>query len=1640
MSNALQINGAQSEKQVKATPLYVGRNTTGLWTNRSPLRDAATPRAMEKYYGPAGDALIAGSNVEVTNRLTLSRRPGNPQYDATNTYTDILSFDEFRYSKPLSDIWGTAIEQIDTMVDTKAALFANNNGTSTNVWTKSFGAGQDFMQEVGTELYFGNGIDQKKWLQSLFVRNSTNDSSVINTAAYPFINTYLIDPNNNIQQLIGVQIAKITGASCSADVLTITLSAPLGTGYNATPIGGHQAVGTFFTIWECTGAANVLNGQTLALTQQYTGGTTLVFAFVSATNFAVTGMTAILQVANGVTSGVADAIGDVVITSVVTTGNTVPAWGTTVPNEGDTFQGSITVDGNAVWTNRGTPVENWGIKAPTTAPSFTATGSATGWSANTYYSLGSIYQDNVSGYLWQISTAGIVGATQPVWPATPTPQKKFDILSVYILSNVVHFVTSTQTLAAGDIVTLQFLGPASFLNFSTSALNLTVSATGLSTTTFQAAFTSGNYGTVANPNPDEGYGVENVLSPHPPTTQTDGAAVWTAIQTPASLTWAAGTHYFQNDYIQATPISGTISYFQLQKNQQNNYPTPQPWLYSLATPTTPVLENYYHVEAGGAANGAYNQYFPAPAPTSSSQVASLYWSTGIPPVTAVMQVYTINGAGELGTGTNVSGSNIAGEWSIVGKMFIPAPGLYTFTIVHDDGAFFSFDDSNGAYLQTGSFIETGLIAAHTQTAQQGYGNAGGASNLCGNNSPAPGANNGGTIPYVPFTDTGTWFFPTAGVIGFEIDYCNSQGHDGQGSAGAMIMTCNGYNVAIIPDKSKSLGGAPAWNTFTTVGATWNAVRSEIIFGTADINHDGSQYTWVNIGPVANFGWTKNLFYTLPDTNIVDSNGSEEGPISTGFTGATPPKWNPAGLNSLTLDNGSLVWINEGAIPIQPNVPGKITATSAQGFNYSIALVNTLDNTVSNIGPVSASTGPIVNGQVTFAPGAGLIASTIDPQTDYVAIFRTADGFTTGLLIPGNGNTIYTIPLTTYLTYGYVDTTPDLGLDTQATAPAAFENTPPLPGAINLAYHLQRIWFSIGNTVFWTSGPDDPIGNGINGFGPNNFDKMPSLVKRLVPTTIGMLVFTVSDVYLIPDLNGTILPSVPYMPGVGLSSYNALDWNGPTIGFFTTDSQFLELSPGVGAGVESMPIADQLSLRNGTSGQNWFPANVYVASYTSGQDMGWFLADGTNGWYRLIRTPAPEPAGMIWSPFATLANTGGCGAIKSVETSPGVHHLLVGPRGSGVHILNRDVLSSTDGGTVTSTPATPETNYLGTAVNFDILAGSAVTGSAGAGSTITGGNIGIYPNNATSVTNFPPSVLVSPGVFHYADAAALQAQTDLTVAIVYYSGLTATLNGLSNLSTSGNGVNSHTYTAGVYKGGSSLDIPTSITLDAQGDPGAIFVFVAGSTITLESGASVILANGAQAGNVYWVCGSAFTSIWNGIQSNMVGTIMAYSGITLGGGTLYGRALATTVGFVTLTTTETITFPALTLVPGIGTVGTPYPAFAVYGSYVLAQPGQVANVQFITLKSVLTGSPAVLGLLLDDGLPYYKGSFEILKIWVNDPPELKPSRTWYSQRFYLSDMPTESAAVTDLQIMVQWPAEAAINELQTFTIFGSYTQEQ
>jgi len=183
--------------------------------------------------------------------------------------------------------------------------------------------------------------------------------------------------------------------------------------------------------------------------------------------------------------------------------------------------------------------------------------------------------------------------------------------------------------------------------------------------------------------------------------------------------------------------------------------------------------------------------------------------------------------------------------------------------------------------------------------------------------------------------------------------------------------------------------------------------------------------------------------------------------------------------------------------------------------------------------------------------------------------------------------------------------------------------------------------------------------------------------------------------------------------------------------------------------------------------------------------------------------------------------------------------------------------------------------------FAVLAGSAVTNT---GSTTVSGDVGISPG--TSVTGFPPGV--ASGKIHIADSAAASAQTALTAGYLDAAGRTGAT------SVSGDIVGK-TFTTGVYNSSSSLALSGDVTLDAKGDPSAVFIFQIGSTLTTGSSSHVILANGANACNVFWQVGSSATL---GTNSVFKGQILALTSITITTGVnLEGRALARN-GAVTL----------------------------------------------------------------------------------------------------------------------------------------------
>jgi hypothetical protein len=203
--------------------------------------------------------------------------------------------------------------------------------------------------------------------------------------------------------------------------------------------------------------------------------------------------------------------------------------------------------------------------------------------------------------------------------------------------------------------------------------------------------------------------------------------------------------------------------------------------------------------------------------------------------------------------------------------------------------------------------------------------------------------------------------------------------------------------------------------------------------------------------------------------------------------------------------------------------------------------------------------------------------------------------------------------------------------------------------------------------------------------------------------------------------------------------------------------------------------------------------------------------------------------------------------------------------------------------------------LGTAQGFGVLGGSAVTNT---GATTVNGNVGASPGS--SVTGFPPGVVVG-GAIHNNDAVAVQAQNDLTTAYNEIAGTACTAD------LTGQNLGGLTLTPGVYCFSSSAQLTGALTLNALGNPNALFLFKIGSTLTTSSGSSVTVINGGSSCNrVFWQVGSSATL---GTGTSFAGDILALTSITLTtGANTTGRTLARN-GAVTLDTNNVNTCGAV-----------------------------------------------------------------------------------------------------------------------------------
>lgn len=198
-----------------------------------------------------------------------------------------------------------------------------------------------------------------------------------------------------------------------------------------------------------------------------------------------------------------------------------------------------------------------------------------------------------------------------------------------------------------------------------------------------------------------------------------------------------------------------------------------------------------------------------------------------------------------------------------------------------------------------------------------------------------------------------------------------------------------------------------------------------------------------------------------------------------------------------------------------------------------------------------------------------------------------------------------------------------------------------------------------------------------------------------------------------------------------------------------------------------------------------------------------------------------------------------------------------------------------------------TSTLGTAAKYALLGYSGITNVGP--SVVTNGDIGAG-TGSTAITGFPPGSVVPPAVIDQSDVGA--AQTALAAAITVFE-TTATTATLSTADMGGQtvgGGGAGVYRTGVYVSASTISIATPITLDAQGNSAATFIFYATTALTQAAAGTITLINGAQPQNVVWVLGSSWTTVGPGAVT--VGNILAHTSITLGGGYFNGRALANT----------------------------------------------------------------------------------------------------------------------------------------------------
>ena len=207
--------------------------------------------------------------------------------------------------------------------------------------------------------------------------------------------------------------------------------------------------------------------------------------------------------------------------------------------------------------------------------------------------------------------------------------------------------------------------------------------------------------------------------------------------------------------------------------------------------------------------------------------------------------------------------------------------------------------------------------------------------------------------------------------------------------------------------------------------------------------------------------------------------------------------------------------------------------------------------------------------------------------------------------------------------------------------------------------------------------------------------------------------------------------------------------------------------------------------------------------------------------------------------------------------------------------------------------------LGSAGSFAVMATASITST---GPTVINGNVGLAPGTSQGI---PPAQV--NGTIHVNDPIVTKAQADLLAA---FNDATSRSTNAQTLPGNMGGL---TFTPGLYVNSTSVLISgagpnNNVTLDAQGNPNAVFIFKMGSTLTTGVGSQVILAGGAKASHVFW---QVDTSATIDVGSIFQGNVLAATSITINtGSAVTGSMFAGAAGGAGSATVNasTVTVPA------------------------------------------------------------------------------------------------------------------------------------